>query len=233
VRALSIAFVLAAATTAAAQPASPQPGTATFFVQIDGRRAGTADVTLQRTPTGWSIRGASRLGAPLDLVVGRYDITYTAEWKPTHVTLDMSAGAQTAVVHGGFTEASGARIEIIRGGRQVVFVTAPVAGDALILPNLVFGAFEALAARLQGAAPGAALPAYMFPHREVPVRVDAVKDEDLGTGSRRLRTRRWTVLFMDPAAAARTDVWVDQGRLARLDLPDSRISVVRQDLAGR
>ena len=215
-----------------AQSAVAPEGDATFVVRLRGTQVGTASASLKRLPDGWSIAGTTRLEPPLDVTVRRIDVAYSDNWRPRAVTLDLAAGAETVVVHGGgFGRTAPARIDVVRGGRQVTFVTAEISADALILPNFAYAAYEALAMRLAGASPGLVLKAYVLPQREIAIRLDAVTDEPLRAGGRTVATRRWRLTFLDPSGETTAEVWVDTGRLARLDLPAAGLSVVRTDLS--
>jgi hypothetical protein len=194
---------------------------------------GTARSSVERTTTGWTISGAGELGAPANVSVRRIDVTYSERWQPHDATLEMATAGEQVVVHGGFDAAAGTRVDIVRDGRQVVFVTATVAADALVLPSLAFGAYEALAASLESAAPGRTLNAYVLPHREMSIDLQSVRGEVLAGRSGPLATRRWRIVFRDPAGAVNADVWVARGRLVRLDLPDEGLSVVRSDVTPR
>ena len=231
VRFLVLAFVLVS--TAAAQNAAPAPGSATFLVLLRGNPVGTVGSLLTRTPSGWSIEATGRLEAPLDLTVRRIDVEYSDDWRPRSATMDMASGGQGVVVHAGFVAGSDARVDIVRDGRQVTFVTARVSDDALILPNLAFGAYEALAAKLTAARPGATLRAYVLPQREIAIRLDSMSDETVRAVRGSIATKRWHVTFLDPAGDVSSDIWIATGRLVRFDLPAQALSVVRDDVARR
>jgi hypothetical protein len=219
------------ASIVAAQNAAPVAGSARFVVLIRGTQVGTAGSVVTRTSSGWTIEGTGRIDAPLALDVRRLDVEYTDDWRPRGATLDMATGAEGVVVHAGFVAGSDAKVDIVRDGRQVVFVTVRVSGDAVILPNLAFGAYEALAARLTAARAGNMLRAYVLPEREVAIRLDSVTDETLRGTDGPLPTKRWHVTFLDPAGEIAADVWIRDGRLVRFDLPAQALSVVRDDVA--
>lgn len=227
-RLLLAATVMASMGSAAAQVT---PYTASFRVTLAGRPLGTAMADVSRTAEGWSIRGTSELGAPLALSVRRFDAAYTLDWMPRGVTMDLASGEETLVVHGGFGGGSTSRIDLVRN-RQVVFLTAAVSGDALILPAHVLPAYEALAARLAGATPGSEWRVYVIPQREVGLRLDQVADVMVRAGPRAVPMKRWRVTFLNPGGEVPADVWVDGSRLARIDFPDQMLSMVRQDVAG-
>ena len=233
-RALLFSLLLASTAVAQSAPSTPPAvGGAKFRVLLAGNAIGTAESSLNRTAQGWSIQGLGHLGAPLDLDVRRIDVEYAEDWTLRSATLDLATASESVVVHAGFVTGSDARIDIVRDGRQVVFVTADVSADALILPNLAFSAYEALAVRLGTASPGTTLKVYVLPQREIPIRVESVADETLRGPGRPVRTRRWRVTFVDPAGPVSADVWVEGQRLVRFDLPAERLSVVRDDVGPR
>jgi hypothetical protein len=228
---LMTASLAATVTAPLAAQQGPRPGDATFVIVQHGTRVGTASSSVTHTVDGWTIEGATRLTAPLDVTVRRVEVEYTDAWKPLDVTVDLATGSEGVVVHGGgFGSAKSSRIDIVRGGRQVTFVKAVVSPDVLILPNFAYAAYEALAARLDGATPGTRLRAYVIPQREIPIRVDTVTRETLRSGSRTLTVTRCRLTFLDPSGQTTADIWTDGGRLARLDLPSQDLSVIRSDL---
>ena len=219
------------ASTAVAQPAQLGAGEASFRVSLRGAPIGTAMSTVIRTPTGWTIQGTGELAAPLGLTVRRLEVNYTDDWMPRDVTLDLATSEESLVVHGGFGGGATSRVDLVRN-RQVVFVTASVSPDAVILPNLAFGAYEALAARLALATPGTRLTAYVVPQREVAIRLDTVEDQNLRGTTGPIRTKRWRVTFLNPDGEVPADIWVDGQRLARFELPNQGLAVVRQDVSS-
>ena len=228
------ALLLTVAPFARAQSAAPRSGDAQFTVLQRGMPIGTATSTVVRTPDGWTIGGATRIDAPIDVTINRIEVAYSAQWTPSNATVDIASHGEGVVVHGGgFGALTPARIDIVRGGRQVTFVTTSVSRDVVILPNFAYAAYEALAARLENAAAGTRLPVYVMPQREIAVRVDAGEVARLPKGAGQLATRHVRLTFLDPTGDVAADLWVDGGRMARFDLPSQGLSVVRSDLASR
>jgi pimeloyl-ACP methyl ester carboxylesterase len=212
------------------RPIEPATGDATFRVFLRGAAIGTADVSLNRTADGWQIRGRSRLGAPIDINVTRVEINYTDDWMPRDATMEMATSLENVVVHGGFEAGSPARVDVVRNG-ETAYTTASVDANAIILPNLVFSAYEALAVRLSGAAPGAEIQVYVLPQGQIPVRVESVTDEAFQTVDRTVETKRWRITFANPGGDVPADVWTEGRRLARFDMPSQGLSVARDDVA--
>jgi hypothetical protein len=211
----------------------PVTGDATFRVVHRGVAIGTARSSVVRTPGGWTVAGSGELGPPHDLRIRRFEAEYTDAWAPRAATIEMATPAEQVVVHGAFDAAAGARIDIVRDGRQVVFVTAVVSPGALILPSLAFSAYEALAARLATASAGLELKAYVLPHREITVLVERARDDALRGRSGRIDARRWRLTLRDPAGPVTADIWTAGGRLVRLSLIEEDLTVERDDVEPR
>jgi hypothetical protein len=229
-----VCLVLAAVPRALAQSPAGAAGDVRFVILQHGTPIGTATSAVSRTADGWSIVGTTQLNAPLQVSVNRVEVGYTSEWAPRNATLDLVSSDESVVVHGGgFGGPTAARIDIVRGGRQVTFVTAQVSRDALILPNFAYAAYEALAARLETAVAGTRIAVYVMPQREIAVRVDAVTAATLRGSGTTAATKHYRVTFVDPTGDTAADVWTEAGRLAGFDLPSQELSVRRVDLNVR
>ena len=220
------------ASSAEAQPVTVAPvtGTASFRVFLRGAAIGTTDVSLSRTEDGWVIRGSGRLGAPVDLVIGRIEVRYDETWKPRDMSMDLSSTGESVSVKSVF-DVGTARTEVLRSG-QTTNGSSTVARDTIVLPNLVFSAYEALAVRLSTASPGTELRAYIVPQAEIGIRAESVSDETIQTTERTVSTKRWRVTFMNPGGPLPADVWIEGARLVRFDLPSQLITVAREDVAS-
>ena len=49
---------------------------------------GREQATLARTPAGWTITSTGTLGAPLNLVNKRFELTYATDWQPIELKID-------------------------------------------------------------------------------------------------------------------------------------------------
>jgi hypothetical protein len=99
----------------------------------------------------------------------------------------------------------------------------------IALPDEVFGAYQALAARVESLAPGSDIPLLLTPRGEVHGTVDAVRDEDLQTTTSPIRARRVSLIVMREVPTP-IEIWVAKGMLLRVDLPLDHLSVIRDDL---
>jgi uncharacterized protein len=227
-RYFSVALVtLSAFPSATAQPLT---GDASFRVFLRGTAIGTSEVSLTRENGGWLIRGSARVGAPINLTVRRIEVRYNDVWEPRDFSMDLMAETEAVTVKTSF-DIGTARTEIQRGG-ETTSGSDTVARDTIVLPNLAFSAYEALAARLSTASAGTELRGYIAPQAEIAIRVESVSDEAIQTASQTIAVKRWRITFMNPGGALPADVWVNGGRLVRLDIPSQSITVARDDVAS-
>ena len=63
--------------------------------------------------------------------------------------------------------ADGKAVNAMTEGSNATEKTDAVSADAVVLPNVFFGSYAALAARLQRAAVGTEMPAYIAPQAEI------------------------------------------------------------------
>ena len=214
-----------------AASAGAQPDAAELLVYVGPNEIGRADSLVQRTGTGWQISGTGRLQPPLDLTTRRLSIRYTADWTPTELHIEaMTQGVALGIR----TKVSGteARSEVTRGP-QTSTKADTIAGDALLLPNLFFQAYEALAMRL-GALDQttATLAVYVTPQAQIQVTARRLDDQSIATGGVPIRARRFALTFMNPGAPLDAELWVaDNGRLLRLAVPAQQLVVARSDIA--
>ena len=173
---VAAAVVLSSAGGALAQPAE---GTASFRVFLKGSAIGGEEVTVRRTPAGITITSNGRLAAPLDLVTRQCVLRYDANWHPIDLTVDAVARGAALVIRTTFADGK-ATSEITQAGAPTT-KTDTVAPDTLVLPNLFFSAYEALAMRLASIPDGASFPGLRRPpgrdHRQAERALDA-EDRD-------------------------------------------------------
>jgi pimeloyl-ACP methyl ester carboxylesterase len=208
-----------------------QPAAAhTFRIFVRGVDAGVEEVTLLEAPNGWTLRGSGRLRAPMNLAMDYWEARYDREWKPLELTINITENGNQWTVHTTF-DGTTASSDILQGG-QNQRRSHTVALDTVVLPNLIFGAYEALAARLTAAKVGSQLQAFIAPQDAVPVAVSSVSDETIQLPGRAIAARRWALRLGNPVSPLDMEVWTEGSRLLRVDIPSQMLSVVRDDIAG-
>ena len=217
-----VLLVLLVATSVAAQ----SPGAASFRVYEKGSLVGTMETSVERTDEGWRVRGTSRIAGSIPVTIANLDLYYDRTWGGRFMTLEMKA-PDDAIVH---VAVAGweTRIDIVRS-TEARFRSTSVSPDTIFLPDRTYGAYEAVAARLDDRFPGFDLPLFIVPLGETRARIDAVTDERVRTSGGTIDARRYAMTeFRDlPRPVV---IWVHRGRLLRLDLPRASIAVVRSDV---
>jgi pimeloyl-ACP methyl ester carboxylesterase len=229
--AVAAAILAVMAGTAAAQSPQPAPGSAAFGIFVRSVPIGREEVTLSRTSSGWLIVSTGSIAAPVDFAINRFEMKYSSDWQPLEMKLDARLRNAPVGIATSFGVTSAIN-EITQNGRTVG-KTDQTSAQTIVMPNNVFGAYEALAARLFGAAVNAELPVYIAPQAEIKVVVRAVADQTLTGPSGSIPTRRFDVTFKNPSGPLDAVVIVDnQLRLVRLEIPDIALVVVRDDAAS-
>jgi hypothetical protein len=194
-------------------------GDASFRVFLRGSIIGSAETSLTRSDDGWLIKGTGRLAPPLDLTIRRLEVRYSADWKPRAITLELRTPEGNVVTNGTFQPDAPARIDVVRSGQETLSTTPQVAADAVIVPNIVYSAYEYLAVRLMSASPGIQFPAFVVrtdrlsQQQSAPVAELRHVDAELMTGI----DRSQRVAAGNPAVARKR---VDEFPLATFIEPD-------------
>ena len=226
----TVAAIIAAPAPAGAQQAA-SPDAATLTVFFRGAPIGSEQSSVARDANGWTITSSGRINVPFDIVTRRLQVRYDANWKPLELTLDSTVRGQAFTLHTTIDGAS-MKTEAVNGAQSTI-VNAANNGE-LLMPNLVFAAFEALSATLATAAPGAVILAYAAPQTPASILVGDSADERIQTAKRLINTRRTHVTISSAAGMpVEMDVWGDEtGRLLRLSIPAQSVEVVRDDVAS-
>ena len=227
---LAAGLAPAASGAAHAQPAAAEPATgeATFNVFLRSTPIGLERTVVARSDDGWVIRSSGQLAAPIDSRLQVFEAAYDDAWRPRRLTIESVRGGTALSARTTFA-AGRADSALVEGTRRFERVD-PVSADAVILPDLVFAAYEALAVRLGGAATGDELPIYLAPRGEIMVRVDAVTTQEVRTAERTLTATIYRLTFggTEPRTA---ELWSDERlRLLRVSLPALALDVARQDV---
>src|SRR6185369_17246064 len=137
-----------------------------------------------------------------------------------------------ALVNGGDTmlqttfSADGALTKGVDGGRQID-QTSPMPGPTvLVLPNIFFGAYEALTRRLSTATPGQEFPAFVGAGALGSLQLTAAGTDRMQVGTRTFNVRHYVLTFANPRGVLGLDVYGDDnGSLLRVSIPSRSIDV--------
>lgn len=237
--ALLTALAVPALAVPAVARAQPAPGgvspvstvTSGYVVFVGGNPVGREDVVVERTPEHLTITGRERLGAPLDVIVRNAEVKYKADWTPVSLTIDAQLRGRLVNLKVSF---SGTTATVDANDQGTVTTrTVTVSPKPVLVPNLFFGAYEALAQRLVTAQAGASLFAYVVPEAELPVRVVSVENDRVQTGRTVLDLRRHTVALPSAGGELLMQITSDaDGHLVRLTVPVQGLDIVRDDVAA-
>jgi uncharacterized protein len=233
------ALVLLVATPAAAQQPpqaqqsqSPAEGVTGYTVFVRGQPIGREDVTVQRTAAGaTTIVSRTRLGPPVNLVTRRAEVRYRPDGSPESVYIDAQLNGQDVTLETTF-ENGVATTKGTEAG-AAISETDTVSPQSIVLPNLMFGVYEAIGRRLLAAGPDTELRAYIVPQAEIPVRVGNVTTQRMQTGATTFDVRRYELVFAHPQGDLAVTLAVDgSGGLVSVNLPGQFIDVVRDDVSS-
>ena len=215
-----------------ATPASSSAPSSTFTIFLRAVPVGSEQAAVERTSSGWTISATGRIGAPLDIVTTKLEVRYDADWKPLELTIDATTRGQPTTLHT-VVAGTAARTETTTGGAPSE-KTDTIDPAAILLPNLFFAPYEALAARLRTAAEGSTLSAYIVPLGSLTVSVGAAIPEQIQTVERVISARRTPITMTGPTSPPLTaEIWGDEsGRLLRVSVPTQSLEIVREDIAS-
>src|ERR1700682_6099058 len=102
--ALALAAAAGPLMGAAQRPTAGTVPSSNFTIFIRAVRAGSEQVSLERTAEGWTISSSGQMGAPVELVAKQVEVRYTADWKPLGLKIDGTLRGQPLTVQ---TEVAG------------------------------------------------------------------------------------------------------------------------------
>lgn len=220
--------LLAAALVLLAVPAWAQtPGAASFRVYEKGAMVGTVQMTLHATADGWRLQGTSRIDGEVPVAIVNLDLYYDETWSGRFMTMEMKR-PDDVLLHVAVVGAT-TRTDIVRA-TEARFRANSVSPDTIFLPDRAYGAYEAVAARLNGAFPGFDIPLFVPPFGETRASVDAVAAVQVRTAGGTISAKRYTLTEIRQRPTP-VEIWIADGRLLRLELPLAGLSVRRSDLS--
>lgn len=211
--------------------AAPPAQATTFTVFLQGTAIGTEEVTLTRTPEAITISGIERIGPPIRMTVSSAEVRYSPDWRPLACHVEGHVRDEPVLIRTS-VQGTSAVTDYTQGAKSFR-KTDPVAADTLLLPNIFFGAYEAMAARLSGAKAGDRVDIYVPPLSATSVPIRSVSSDRIRTQAALVEVTRYELEFTGPAGPAGIELWADPaGRLLRLSIPAQGFDIIRSDLAS-
>jgi hypothetical protein len=201
-------------------------GQAAFVVYEKGVRVGTLATNVTRTDEGWRIQSSMQAKGAVPVRIVNLDLRYDRNWFGRWMTMEMKQ-PDDAIVHVAVGRTT-AQTDVVRSG-EARFRSSSVSRNTILLPERAYGAYEAVAARLSTSPPGDDLPIFVPPIGETRAAVESAVIEQIMTTAGSMSARHYVLTEIRPRPT-RVDLWVDRGRLLRLDLPGIQVSIVRTDV---
>ena len=228
---VALALIVSLAGIGQAQT-KPPAAQVDFTIFYQGSAVGVEQVTVTRTPEGITIFGSERMGPPLGILTRRAEARYTTDWRPLEFIVEGSVREQQIALRTTVTGTT-ATSQFVQGAGASSQRTDQIAPDAIFLPNMFFGAYEALAARLPGTKAGDRLAAFVPPQMTATIAVKSVSDDRVRTQSEGLQFRRYELDVATAKDSAQIEMWADtSGRMLRLTVLDQAFDIVRADIAS-
>ncbi len=226
---ICVLALLLAAPVAARQAGSPVA--VAYAVFLSGAPVGRELVTVQVDASGTTVSSQGRLSVPGDFVLRRAEFKYRPDWSPESFVVDASTNTGDLNLRTSFRDGM-ATTEGTQGATKVA-VSHPVAPQAILHANRVFGGYVALARRLVTASAGTELRLYVVPQAEIGLRVVAVQAERMQIGTSFLNVRRYDLLIANPGGDLAVSLTSgEDGTLVRLNIQAQALDIVREDVAS-
>ena len=158
---------------------------------------------------------------------------YASDWQPLEMKLEARLKNLPLVVATSFGMTTAIN-EITQNGRTVA-KEDQISARSIVMPNNVFGSYEALAARLSIAVVGGEIPIYVAPQTEIKATVKAFSEQTLSGPGGTVPTRRFEITLQNPGAPVDAVVVIDDKlRLVRFEIrPPAGVVAARASVATR
>lgn len=214
-----------------AQGAASSATAASFNISLRGQIIGQETVTVTGTATGWQVTSTGGQALPTPVTIDKFTAEYSRAWQPVSFDVEGRIGEQLMSMKTSFTPTS-ATTNILQAGQQSS-VTHRISPGSVALPNNVFAAYEALAARLSQLQVGATFPVYVAPQAEILGQITAITPQRIQTTDKLIELRHYSVTMQNPGGNVNVEIGIDSdNRLARVAVPGPGILALRSDLSG-
>ncbi|MDA1183663.1 MAG: alpha/beta hydrolase [Acidobacteria bacterium] len=231
------AMLILAGTTTGGQAPEPtsestsEPTSRGYTIFAGGNVVGREAVTVQQTADGTTISATGRISGSLDIVIDRAEVRYRADWTPEAFEIEATVNGGSTALYTTF-DGETAFTKGLDGGERIE-QTDDISAGSLVLPNVFFGAYEALARQLAGAADGQEFPVYLGRGSQGAMQVTSAGEEQIQIGAATLSVRRTSLSYTNPRGTSVVHLYADEdGSLLRVSIPDMSLDFMREDLAS-
>jgi pimeloyl-ACP methyl ester carboxylesterase len=229
-RTWSFALLMAGASLAVSYTASAQTAgrrEARFRIFVQGFPVGGESIVVETTATEWKMTATGQTTAA---ILNNAQVRYDRQWRPLGFELD--GRLKDSPVRITTTIAGGTATSTVIQGDKSFNASHQIADNSILLPNNVYGSYEAVVARLATLQPGATFRAYVVPQAEIDVKYESVTTERVQTTARTFQSKHYVLSAQNPGGALRLEVWADdRDQLMRLRIPQANLEVSRDDIA--
>ena len=210
------------------EPATTSHG---YTVFVGGTVVGREEVTVRVTADGITITGTGRLSGSLNIVMRRAEVRYRSDWTPEVFEIEATVDGGDTVLQTTF-DGETAVTRGVDGGQQIAQTNVTPA-QVLILPNVFFGAYEALTRRLASAVVGQDFPTYLGAGLQGSLRLTSADSERIQIGTSTFGVRSYVLTFTNTSGSRIVNLYAEEnGSLLRVNIPSLSLDVVREDLAA-
>lgn len=232
--ALLAATAVTLAVGTAARAEAQAPSVSNFTVYVRSQAIGTEQVTVTRSSEGFTVSSTGRVAPPIDLTSRQFTARYDDSFRPLELSLDATVRGRATTLHA-TVDGTQATTEVSGGpDGQPQRLTDTIEPLALFMMNPLVAPFEAVAARLASASPGATISFYQPGQGTFTGLVGESTAEQIQTVDRVINVRR-TLLTLQAGGQPplETEIWADEaGRLLRLSIPAQGLVIARSDMTA-
>lgn len=226
----ALLLLLLPAGRATAQVA-PAPAARSYTVFLRGTPIGREEVTVRSDASGTTISSQSQLGAPLHVVLRGAEVKYGPDWALQSLTIDSVLGTQAVRIR--TQVANGQAVTEGSDSRRSLNATTTIAPRTVALPDIFFGAFEALGrqfATINGTPDD--MRAFVPPAVDALVHVRSTSNGRIQDGASSFDIYRYEIQFSNGGQELLVNLTTDRtGALVSINVPAQALDVVRTDVA--
>ncbi|MEQ1758451.1 MAG: alpha/beta fold hydrolase [Vicinamibacterales bacterium] len=212
--------------------ATPPAGARVFTVFLRGTPVGRETMNVRSDATGLTIASQSNLGAPLNIVMRRGEITYRPDLTPASLTLEATINQREVTLRTMF--ANGSAVSEGNDGGNPVRATNPIQPRTFVYPDIFFGAIEGLGRQLSviNGLPDD-IHAFIAPGVDVAVRVKDASRGRVSVGATAIDVYRYELVFSNSTGELVAHLTTEiNGGLLIFQVPSQALDVVREDLTS-
>ena len=208
----------------------PAPTSHGFTIFAGGNVVGREEVTVQSTDDGVTISASGRISGSLDIVIDRAEVRYRTDWTPEAFEIEATVNGGSTALYTTF-DGETAFTKGVDGGEQTE--QSDVFAGSLVLPNVFFGAYEALTRQLASAVAGQEFSVFLGAGTLGALQLTGSGTERIQIGTTTFGVQRYALSYTNPRGTSVVNLYADEsGSLLRVNIPSMSLDFMREDLAA-